>query len=86
LEEVLDQHLERGFEALRPRFERRFHMQGKAVHIDEVDGQRYSGTVLGIDGDGALRLTREDGSICRVLAGDVTLAPASVTSPARNKG
>ncbi|MBW2712505.1 MAG: biotin--[acetyl-CoA-carboxylase] ligase, partial [Deltaproteobacteria bacterium] len=50
LEEVLDQHLERGFEALRPRFERRFHMQGKAVNIDEVDGQRYSGTVLGIDG------------------------------------
>jgi BirA family biotin operon repressor/biotin-[acetyl-CoA-carboxylase] ligase len=74
LEEVIDQHLDRGFEALRARFERRFHMQGKAVNIDELDGRRYSGTVLGIDNDGALRLEREDGSICRVLAGDVSLA------------
>jgi biotin operon repressor BirA-like protein len=79
LEEVFDQHLDQGFEALRPRFERRFHMQGKAVNIDEIAGKRYSGTVLGIDDDGALRLAREDGSICRVLAGDVTLAPAGST-------
>ena len=47
-----------------------FHMQGKAVSIDEIGGQRYAGTILGIDSDGALRLTREDGSICRVLAGE----------------
>ncbi len=85
LEEVFDQHLGQGFEALRPRFERRFHMQGKAVTIDEIGGQRYAGTVLGIDSDGALRLAREDGSICRVLAGDVTLAPAGAAKQTLSK-
>jgi len=74
LEEVLEIHAAGGFEAVRPRFDARFPMLGKRVTVREFAGQPYSGHVLGIDTDGALRLARENGELARVLAGDVTLA------------
>ncbi len=83
LEEVLDIHAERGFDALRSRFDRLFHMTGHAVDVQEIGAARYAGTVLGIDADGALRLQCKDGRLCRVLAGDVTLSatdPSSTSS------
>jgi len=81
LEEVLDSHAAGGFEAVRPRFDRRFPMLNKRVTVREVAGQPYSGRVLDIDGDGALRLVRDDGELVRVLAGDVTLADGLGMAP-----
>jgi biotin-(acetyl-CoA carboxylase) ligase len=48
-------------------------MQGESVRVSEPGGRVLRGQVLGVDGDGALRLT--DGSAeRRVVAGEVTLA------------
>ncbi len=81
LEEVLDIHTERGFDALRTRFDQLFHMTGHEVDVQEIGATRYAGTVLGIDADGALRLQRKDGRLCRVLAGDVTLSATDPSNP-----
>ena len=74
LEAVLDLHAQRGFDAVRPRFESRFRMAGREVRVVELGGREIAGTALGIEDDGALRVRREDGSIERVVAGDVTVA------------
>ncbi len=80
---MLDVHAARCFDALRGRFERLFHMTGHEVEVQEIAAARYAGTVLGIDADGALRLQRKDGKLCRVLAGDVTLSATDPSSPSR---
>ena len=74
LEQALDTCAERGFEALRPRFEARFRMRGRPVTVIELDGGRQSGVAEDVAGDGALLLRRDDGGLTRVVAGDVTLA------------
>jgi BirA family biotin operon repressor/biotin-[acetyl-CoA-carboxylase] ligase len=74
LEEIMDLFAKGGFEAVRPRFEARFRMGGRKVTVMEVGRAELRGTALGIDADGALRLRKEDGTIERVIAGDVTLA------------
>jgi BirA family biotin operon repressor/biotin-[acetyl-CoA-carboxylase] ligase len=74
LEDVLDGIAAGGFDAVRPRFEARFRMTGRRVRVLETGGGGFEGCVLGIDGDGALRLERADGTAQRVVAGDVTLA------------
>jgi BirA family biotin operon repressor/biotin-[acetyl-CoA-carboxylase] ligase len=74
LERALDACAERGFEALRPRFEARFRMRGRPVTVLDLDGARQRGVAEGVAGDGALLLRRDDGELVRVLAGDVTLA------------
>jgi len=76
LEDVLDRHAKGGFEAVRPRFEARFTMKGQRVEVRDVGGPALAGRAEGIDADGALRVRRDDGAVARVLAGDVTLAPA----------
>lgn len=81
LEEVLDLHAARGFEAVRPRFEARFRMPGRRLRVLQVGGDELAGTCLGIDADGALRLRRDDGGIARVVAGDVTIAKEPARSP-----
>jgi biotin-(acetyl-CoA carboxylase) ligase len=78
LENALDAHAEGGFAAVRPLFERYFRMQGRAVEVREMTGRDgdsidTAGTCRGIDEDGALRIERRDGSIARIVAGDVTL-------------
>jgi BirA family biotin operon repressor/biotin-[acetyl-CoA-carboxylase] ligase len=73
LERALDTCAERGFEALRPRFEARFRMRGRPVTVLDLDGSRQRGVAEGVAGDGALLLRRQDGELVRVLAGDVTL-------------
>jgi BirA family biotin operon repressor/biotin-[acetyl-CoA-carboxylase] ligase len=73
LEGVLDRCAEGGFEALRPRFEAWFHMRGRRARVLEPGGRESAGLVRGIDDDGALLLAADDGTLSRVVAGDVTL-------------
>jgi BirA family biotin operon repressor/biotin-[acetyl-CoA-carboxylase] ligase len=73
LEEVLDVHAERGWDALRPRFQEFFRMLGRRIRVSDLAGGETTGVCRGIDPDGALRLEREDGEPTRVLAGDVTI-------------
>ena len=74
LETILDTCAREGFAGVLPRFETRFHMRGRRVRVRDLDGGIRGGTVLGIDGDGALRLRPEGGGTeQRVVAGDVTL-------------
>jgi BirA family biotin operon repressor/biotin-[acetyl-CoA-carboxylase] ligase len=77
LEEVLDACAEGGFEAVRSRFDERFRMRGRRITVSQMDGRESSGTAIGIDGDGALRLRTDDGVERRVIAGDVTIAKDS---------
>lgn len=72
LESVLDTHASGGFAALRPRFERRFHMQGRSVWV-RGSGADLDGVVRGIAEDGALEVEAGDGGLRAVYAGDVTL-------------
>jgi BirA family biotin operon repressor/biotin-[acetyl-CoA-carboxylase] ligase len=74
LERTLDRCAESGFEALRPAFEARFRMPGRRVRVVELAGEEIEGVALGIAGNGALTLRRDDGSEVQVIAGDVTLA------------
>jgi BirA family biotin operon repressor/biotin-[acetyl-CoA-carboxylase] ligase len=78
LEQVLDAFEKGGFQALRPRFEQRFRMPGRAVRVLEVGSRgaapvETAGVCRGIDADGALLVERRAGEISRVLAGDVTV-------------
>jgi BirA family biotin operon repressor/biotin-[acetyl-CoA-carboxylase] ligase len=74
LEEVLDTCAERGFDAVRHRFDDRFKMRGRQVRVIQLDGSEQSGEALGIDAQGALRLETPDGEEVRIVAGDVTIA------------
>lgn len=77
LEDALDTHARDGFEALRPRFERRFRMPGQTVEVRGVgpsEGAITRGVVRGLAADGALEIEDETGRVRRVLAGDVTIA------------
>jgi BirA family biotin operon repressor/biotin-[acetyl-CoA-carboxylase] ligase len=74
LEETLDLCAAGGFEAVRPRFEARFRMPGRAVRVQGMPGGELSGVVRGIDTDGALLVETRAGGIERVIAGDVSLA------------
>jgi BirA family biotin operon repressor/biotin-[acetyl-CoA-carboxylase] ligase len=73
LEAILDACAKGGFDAVRGRFDERFKMRGRRVKVKQLDGRELSGTALGIDADGALRLELEAGDECRVIAGDVTI-------------
>jgi BirA family transcriptional regulator, biotin operon repressor / biotin---[acetyl-CoA-carboxylase] ligase len=73
LEETLDACAEKGFHAVLPRFHAHFRMPGRHVCVREAGGTLISGTVQGIDGDGALLLAVEGEQEIRVVAGDVTL-------------
>ena len=90
LEAVLDLHAQDGFDAVRPRFEARFRMRGRRVRILDAAGAPSTvleGVATGIDADGALLVARDDGTVERVVAGDVTIAKdppaaAGATQPA----
>jgi BirA family biotin operon repressor/biotin-[acetyl-CoA-carboxylase] ligase len=73
LEEVLDIHSERGWDALRPRFQEFFRMVGRRIRVSDLAEGETTGLCRGIDPEGALRLERGDGREVRVLAGDVTI-------------
>jgi biotin-(acetyl-CoA carboxylase) ligase len=47
---------------------------GQPVSVTVLDSHRQvTGTMAGVDENGALRIRRPDGSIVSVIAGDVTL-------------
>jgi BirA family biotin operon repressor/biotin-[acetyl-CoA-carboxylase] ligase len=77
LESVMDAHASGGFAAVRPRFERRFHMQGRCVGV-RGSGAELDGVVRGIAEDGALKVEGSDGRLQAVYAGDVTLRKRGV--------
>ena len=74
LEGIFDRCAVGGFEAVRGDFDSYFHMAGREVRVVEIDGTAQTGTALGIDDDGALRIRAPGGAELRVVAGDVTLA------------
>ena len=73
----LDRCAVAGFEGVRPAFEARFRMAGRRVRVVELAGEEFEGVAKGIDADGALRLETADGTLRRVIAGDVTIAKES---------
>jgi BirA family biotin operon repressor/biotin-[acetyl-CoA-carboxylase] ligase len=73
LEEVLDEHARGGLAALRPRFDRHFHMLGRSISVAEVGGGQIDGVAAGIADNGALQIALPSGERVEVLAGDVTI-------------
>jgi len=74
LEGVLDLHAQSGFDALRGRFDPWFRMPGREIEVYGHGPEPLRGRALGIAADGALRVQRADGSVERVIAGDVSLS------------
>jgi len=63
-----------GFSAIRSEYEARFALSGRQVRVSDLTGAvRAEGEVTGIDDDGRLLVRAEDGSVARVVAGEVTL-------------
>jgi BirA family biotin operon repressor/biotin-[acetyl-CoA-carboxylase] ligase len=70
LEEWLDLHLETGFDAVRQRWKELSCTLGQDVLV-RTDRREFRGLAEDIDTSGALLVRTEDGSVERVLAGDV---------------
>lgn len=45
----------------------------RRVRVDTEQNDKFEGTAVGIDGDGHLLVRKDDGSIIKVIAGDVTV-------------
>ena len=61
-----------GFAAVRTEWESYSCLTGTEVRVASPEGEER-GRVLGLDGDGALRLRRSDGRVVRIVAGEVTV-------------
>jgi len=75
LERLLSSYQSAGFAAFRGAWEQRNAYAGLPVRISG-EGAEIAGTCLGVDDEGALRLRTDEGER-RVLAGDVSLRPAT---------
>lgn len=64
--------LELGFFPIRRRWEALCNIMNREIEVDG-GGAVICGTVVGLDADGALRVQLNDGSVQRILAGDVRL-------------
>ena len=73
LEEVLEEHHRGGLAAIRPRFDRHFHMLGRNISLAEVGGDQIDGVAAGIAANGALQIDLASGERIEALAGDVTI-------------
>ncbi len=62
--------LETGFSAIRNRWEARCNIMNRRVRVEQGTVV-HSGTVVGIDSDGALLLQSEDGHMVKIVSGDV---------------
>lgn len=74
LEATFDICAEHGFGGVRAEFDARFRMCDKRICVVDLGGSELKATALGIDADGALRVRLDDGTLTRIIAGDVTLA------------
>jgi BirA family biotin operon repressor/biotin-[acetyl-CoA-carboxylase] ligase len=72
LEFLYDVFLKKGFVQILEEWKKFACFLGCPVEV-LVDGQKWIGTVLDVEEDGALRLKLEDGTVKRFLYGDVTL-------------
>ena len=75
LEARYERFVEGGFAPLRDAWTARSWLDGKEVRVAGPDGE-IAGRVLGVGDDGALCLAAADGGVCRVVAGEVSLAGA----------
>ena len=80
LEKAYDRFLTEGFGALRNEWESCSVLTGRRVEITGR-GKPVTGTVVGIDVDGSLRLRTRGGEVSSILSGEVTLSKGSRTSP-----
>jgi BirA family biotin operon repressor/biotin-[acetyl-CoA-carboxylase] ligase len=69
-----------GFQTIRERWKAMSNTIGAWVEPSDMDGAKMKGKILDIDADGALLLQKRNGSIERILAGDVSLREPSVGS------
>ncbi|MRR55108.1 MAG: biotin--[acetyl-CoA-carboxylase] ligase [Deltaproteobacteria bacterium] len=72
LDVLYDDYLAHGFTGIREEWLARSTVQGRRVRVSFGNGET-EGVVSGVDNDGALLITRGDGTQERVLAGDVTV-------------
>ena len=72
LDTLYDDYLAHGFPGIREEWFARSTVQGRRVRVSFGNGE-MEGVVSGVDNDGALLITRGDGTQERVLAGDVTV-------------
>src|SRR5262249_49669378 len=72
LEARYERFLTVGFSSLRREWESYSFLTGARVRVASAEGER-AGVVLGLDSDGALRLRQRDGSVIRIVAGEVTV-------------
>ena len=72
LESLYDEFCTTGFETIRQRWKTLSNTIGKQVIVSSSTEQ-LSGMAKDIDSDGALILQKDDGSLERIIAGDVTL-------------
>lgn len=75
LEDSLDTFFDRGFPALRPRYEPHCVVLGRRVEVETPGRGRVSALALSLDPDGALRVREDDGRELRVESADVWLSP-----------
>jgi BirA family biotin operon repressor/biotin-[acetyl-CoA-carboxylase] ligase len=61
-----------GFPSVRSEWESYSALTGRSVVV-AAPGDEVGGRVLGLDADGALRVRRADGSVARIVAGEVTV-------------
>jgi len=86
LESWLDRHESEGFEVVREAWKARSTTLGAQVMV-RAEGRVTEGRAVDIDEGGALLLRLEDGSVTRILAGDVEhLRPASAAGAMRPQG
>lgn len=70
LDELYARYLREGFASLRGEWEKRSSLCGRRVRVSSL-GDDMEGVAVGIDDDGALLVRNDNGSVNRVLAGDV---------------
>ncbi len=81
LEELYETALEKGFAPLLEEWRRYSCTLGQKVRVIAPEGE-YCGRALDIDADGLLLVQKEDGSVAKVVAGDVSIRPAGAAEGA----
>jgi len=71
LDRLYTDFLRQGFGPVRDEWQQRCNANGREVAVSEGGSETVRGTFHGIDGDGALLLRFPDGTVERILSGDV---------------